>query len=57
MNDIAEIISDIDKIIVIQTSIIEKLTHKLLEYIEIDEIEELCKGKDEVKEIENRWKS
>lgn len=45
MDDIAEILSDIDKIIVIQTGIIERLTHKLLEYIEIDEIEELCKAK------------
>lgn len=56
MDDIAEIIADLNNIIVIQGEMIEKLTTKLLQYVEIDEIEKMTDKRDEVEEIFNKWK-
>lgn len=56
MDDIAEIIADLNNIIVIQGEMIEKLTTKLLQYVEIDEIEKMTDKRGEVEEIFNKWK-
>lgn len=56
MDDIAEIIADLNNIIVIQGEMIEKMTTKLLQYVEIDEIEKMTDKRGEVEEIFNKWK-
>ena len=56
MDDIAEIIADLNNIIVIQGEMIEKLTTKLLQYVEIDEIEKMTDKRGEVDGIFNKWK-
>lgn len=55
MDDIAEIIADLHKITTIQGDIIQRLTYKLLEYIELDEIEGMYEGKEEVQRLSEKW--
>ncbi|MCR5725976.1 MAG: hypothetical protein K6G24_00770 [Lachnospiraceae bacterium] len=56
MDDIAEIISDLNKVVVLQSGMIERLTLKLLEYMEMEEIEKMCVSREEVNMIINKWK-
>ncbi len=56
MDDIAEIISDLNKVVVLQSGMIERLTLKLLEYVEMEEIEKMCASREEVNMIMNKWK-
>lgn len=56
MDDIAEIISDLNKVVVLQSGMIERLTLKLLEYVEMEEIEKMCTSREEVNMIMNKWK-
>ena len=55
MDDIAKIIADLHKITTIQGDIIQRLTYKLLEYIELDEIEGMYEGKEEVQRLSEKW--
>lgn len=57
MNDIAELVDNLNEIIKIQGSMIEKLTTKLLEYMEIEDIDQMMDGKEEVEKIYERWKT
>ena len=57
MNDIAELMADMNKVVMLQAKMIDRIMSKLLEYMEIDEIENMCSEKAEVEEICNRWKS
>lgn len=56
MDDIAEIISDLDKVVVLQSGMIERLTLKLLEYVEMEEIEKMCIDKREAEKLLDKWK-
>lgn len=56
MDDIAEIISDLNKVVVLQSEMIERLTLKLLEYVEMEEIEKMCASREEANMIMNKWK-
>lgn len=55
MDDVTEIVLDLNKIVSIQNGMIESLTLKLLEYTELDEIERLCEGKEEVQRLSEKW--
>lgn len=57
MDDIAELVDNLNEIIKIQGSMIEKLTIKLLEYMEIEDIDRMMDGKEEVEKIYERWKT
>ena len=57
MNDIAELVDNLNEIIKIQGSMIEKLTIKLLEYMEIEDIDRMMGGKEEVERLLDRWKT
>lgn len=56
MNDLVELINDLNEIIAIQGKMITKLTDVLMQHIEIDEIESLMDGRDEVERLCNKWK-
>lgn len=56
MNDLVELIDDLNEIIAIQGKMITKLTDVLMQHIEIDEIESLMDGRDEVERLCNKWK-
>ena len=56
MDDIAELISDLDRIISIQTAMIKKLSDSLLQYVELEELESMCAGRDEVEALKDKWK-
>ena len=56
MDDMAEIISDLNKIIMIQGGIIDRISSKLLEYLEIDEIDKLFAGKEEAEKLLDKYK-
>lgn len=55
MDDVTEIVLDLNRIVSTQNDMIERLTLKLLEYAEIDEIERLCEGKEEVQRLSEKW--
>lgn len=55
MDDVTEIVLDLNRIVSIQNDMIERLTLKLLGYAEIDEIERLCEGKEEVQRLSEKW--
>ena len=55
MVDVTEIVLDLNRIVSIQNSMIERLTLKLLEYTELDEIERLCEDKEEVQRLSEKW--
>ncbi len=57
MDDIAELVDNLNEIIKIQGSMIEKLTIKLLEYMEIEDIDKMMDGKEEVERLLDRWKT
>ena len=57
MDDIAELMDNLNEIIKIQGSMIEKLTIKLLEYMEIEDIDKTMDGKEEVERLLDRWKT
>lgn len=57
MDDIAELVDNLNEIIKIQGSMIEKLTIKLLEYMEIEDIDKMTDGKEEVERLLDRWKT
>ena len=57
MNDIAELVDNLNEIIKIQGNMIEKLTIKLLEYMEIEDIDKMMDGKEEVERLLDRWKT
>lgn len=57
MDDIAELVDNLNEIIKIQGNMIEKLTIKLLEYMEIEEIDKMTNGKEEVERLLDRWKT
>lgn len=57
MDDIAELVDNLNEIIKIQGSMIEKLTIKLLEYMEIEDIDKMMDGKEEVEGLLDRWKT
>lgn len=56
MDDIAELVDNLNEIIKIQGNMIEKLTIKLLEYMEIEEIEKMtADDKKTVEDIYEKW--
>jgi hypothetical protein len=57
MDDIAELVDNLNEIIKIQGNMIEKLTIKLLEYMEIEDIDKMMDGKGEVERLLDRWKT
>lgn len=57
MDDIAELVDNLNEIIKIQGNMIEKLTIKLLEYMEIEDIDKMMDGKEEVEGLLDRWKT
>ena len=57
MDDIAEFVDNLNEIIKIQGNMIEKLTIKLLEYMEIEDIDKMMDGKEEVERLLDRWKT
>ncbi len=57
MDDIAELVDNLNEIIKIQGNMIEKLTIKLLEYMEIEDIDKMTNGKEEVERLLDRWKT
>lgn len=57
MDDIAELVDNLNEIIKIQGNMIEKLTIKLLEYMEIEDIDKMMDGKGEVERLLGRWKT
>jgi hypothetical protein len=57
MDDIAELVDNLNEIIKIQGNMIEKLTIKLLEYMEIEDIDKMMDGKEEVERLLDRWKT
>lgn len=57
MDDIAELVDNLNEIIKIQGNMIEKLTIKLLEYMEIEDIDKMTDGKEEVERLLDRWKT
>ena len=57
MNDLMELIDDLNEIIAIQGKMITKLTDVLMQHIEIDEIESLMDGSEEVERLCNKWKA
>lgn len=57
MDDIAELVDNLNEIIKIQGNMIEKLTIKLLEYMEIEDIDKMMDGKGEVEKLLDRWKT
>lgn len=57
MDDIAELVDNLNEIIKIQGNMIEKLTIKLLEYMEIEDIDRMMDGKEEVERLLDRWKT
>lgn len=57
MDDIAELMDNLNEIIKIQGNMIEKLTIKLLEYMEIKDIDKMMDGKEEVERLLDRWKT
>lgn len=57
MDDIAELVDNLNEIIKIQGNMIEKLTIKLLEYMEIEDIDKMMNGKEEVERLLDRWKT
>ena len=57
MDDIAELVDNLNEIIKIQENMIEKLTIKLLEYMEIEDIDKMMDGKEEVERLLDRWKT
>lgn len=57
MDDLLELIDDLNEIIAIQGKMITKLTDVLMQLIEIDEIESLMDGREEVEKLCNKWKA
>lgn len=57
MDDLLELIDDLNEIIAIQGKMITKLTDVLMQHIEIDEVESLMDGREEVERLCNKWKA
>lgn len=57
MDDIAEILTDLNKTITILNGIVNRASLKLLEYVEAEEIDKIFEGKEEAEKLLDKYKT